>query len=101
MGLRVAYVGERETGLGFRLVGAATYAPGADRRDVLEALHAAREQSDLVLLDLELSALVHDELDAMLIDQPVPPVVVLPGIKSDRGMPGDALARARQELGIG
>lgn len=101
MTLRIAYIGEVETGLGFQLAGAQTYSPDAERSAVLDSIRAARGDSDIVLLDFGLSTLVRDELESMLVAQPIPPVVAVPGMKSDQALSGEVLARARRVLGIG
>lgn len=101
MDLRLAYIGEEISGLGFRLAGARTYTPPATSGEVRDAIREARADCDLVLLESGLSELVREDLTAMLIEQPVPPVLVIPAILSEQELTTSALTEARRVLGIG
>lgn len=99
--LRVTYIGEEIAAQGFRLLGVATLAPEATHREVLDALHGARDDADLVLLDQDMANMVHAELQELLVRHPVPPVLIIPGMAEDQEFAMPALEQARRELGIG
>lgn len=101
MELRLAYIGEEISGLGFRLAGARIYSPAASPGDIRGAIRQARGDCDLVLLEAGLSELVREDLMRMLIEEPVPPILVVPVILSDAELTTDALGEARRALGIG
>ena len=99
--LRVIYIGEEIAAQGFRLLGAETLAPDADRASVLEAVNDARASTDLVLLDQVLAELVGIELQELLVQEPVPPVLIVPAMSDDQEFSYSALDQARRELGLG
>ncbi len=99
--LRIAYIGERIAAQGFRLLGASISTPHAKRNDVWNAIRSARKDNDLVLLDQGLAELVNADIEALLMHQPVPPILVVPGMQADGDLSGSAQEQARRELGIG
>lgn len=99
--LRVTYIGEEIAAQGFRLLGAETRAPEATHSGIMDAVHGARADADLVLLDQHLAEIVHSELHELLAQHPAPPILVVPGMARDQEFAMPALEQARRDLGIG
>ncbi len=89
------------TSTGFALVGVVPYAAAAESAAVWDALLRAREQSDLLILNQEHAHTVKSRLEALLRQQPIPPVVIVPSIDSDHALQDSVIDEARRVLGIG
>jgi vacuolar-type H+-ATPase subunit F/Vma7 len=100
MTLRVTYIGEDVSASGFALAGARVHRVPADPDRVRPLLEAARGDSDLVILNEAHALCVGDALHALLLREPVPPVLVLPAMDVRAGPPREVVRRARSVLGL-
>jgi len=96
----VTYIGESVTAQGMRLIGIHTITPAADRDQIWKAVDMARRESDLVLLDEAPAQRVRDDLEALLVRHPLPPVLIIPDMSGDEDMSSATVEEARRVLGI-
>ena len=101
MSLRLSYVGDPLSALGYALVGARRFSPECDAAAVASALDEARADSDLVMIESAYAKLVETQLRNLAITAPLPPVVVVPGLHDDETLSGRGVREARIVLGIG
>lgn len=97
--MRIRYIGDAVSAVGFALVGASTRTPDPNPEQVWAELVAARRDADLVVLSQTHAATVRGRL-ALLYDDPVPPVVTIPSLADDTAMSHDAAGAARRALGL-
>lgn len=98
--LRVTYIGEPVAAMGFALAGAVTHLPPVEAEQVWSAFLAARNNSDLVLLNHAHARVIEDRLGTLLREQPVPPVLVLPSMDTDEPFTRELTRDARRLLGL-
>ncbi len=101
MSLVVSYIGEPVAAAGYALVGARVYTPPVDAEAVWDALSAARAQSHLVLINERHVKAVRERFDQLLLEEPIPPLAVVPGVDEDEPVGTAAVQTARRVLGLG
>lgn len=99
--LRATYIGEAFTAAGFALAGVEPRVTAADAAAVWRALTEARRAADLVILDQAHAGLVETRLRDLIAAEPIPPVVVVPGMDRDAAPRDRVVAAARRALGLG
>jgi vacuolar-type H+-ATPase subunit F/Vma7 len=82
------------------LAGVTPYSPPVEFAAVWDTVLQARKQSDLVILNQKHARSVQSRLEALIRQQPIPPVVVIPSIDSDHALQDSAVDVARRVLGI-
>lgn len=97
---RLAYIGNELTARAFALAGAHTLTPPVEATAVWEALGTARGQADLVVLNRAHAEIVRARLEALLLADPLPPVVSLPDFAGELPPVRDATTQARRLLGV-
>lgn len=98
--MRIVYIGDVESAIGFALVGARARTPDPIPDQVWPAVLEARRVADLVVLGQTHATTVLDHLAVLHDDDPVPPVVVVPSLASDAAPNHDMTRAARRVLGL-
>ena len=101
MSSRFSYVGDPLSALGYALIGARRFSPERNPAAVAQALDEAREDSDLILIENAYAELVEKYLQALVISDPVPPILVVPCLHEDDALSELSVREARSVLGIG
>ncbi len=98
---KCTYIGDPLAGLAFALIGAQPVSPERTADAVLQAVRAARIDSDLLIIETDYALLIDTELQAIVIAEPVPPVVTVPRLTLDERLADASVQEARAVLGIG
>lgn len=96
----LSYVGDRVTAASLRLAGVRAFTPDANDVEIWRAIEEARHQSALVIVDQDCAERVGTRLEDAIVENPDPPVVVLPSFAGDDRLHRGASRRARLLLGL-
>ncbi len=96
--MRAVFIGEEPLATGFFLAGVDCQPSRRDRAERWRQLLDARQRCDLVILTAEFARDLRSRIDQLLIDGPMPPVLVLP----ETGGQGrsHAIDSVRRSLGL-
>lgn len=100
MATKVSYIGDRVTASAMGLAGVRVFTPRPDSRHVWLAVEKARQDSTLVIVDQDLAALIREQLTAVTVGHPAPPVIVMPTLDRDERVRFSASRAARLALGL-
>ena len=98
---RCTYIGDPLAGLAFALIGARQVSPEQDADAVLRAVETARDDNDLLIIESAYAQLIDAQLQALVIAEPVPPIVTVPSLAADERLAYASVREARSVLGIG
>lgn len=98
--MRFSYIGDPLSALGFSLIGATLYSPPLEPAAVIADLAAAREHSELILIENGHAALVAEHITSLLRSEPLPPIIAVPCLHRDDALFTRAVERARLVLGV-
>jgi vacuolar-type H+-ATPase subunit F/Vma7 len=98
--IRLAYVGDALTARAFALAGSYALVPVGEAQAVWDSLTDARARADLVVLSQAHAEIVRPRLEALLLADPVPPVVTLPDFSGNLAAERDAVGLACRLLGV-
>ena len=99
--LRATYIGDKITASGFALVGVQPRVTPPEPAAVWQAVHDARGNSDLVILDQALADVIRTRLQELISSAPLPPIVVVPGMSNGEAAADTVVGPARRALGLG
>lgn len=98
--LRATYIGEAVSASGFALVGVQPRVTPVEADAVWQAMHEARQNSDLVILNQAHADVIQARLQELISAEPTPPVVVVPTMTSKEPALDRAVGTARRVLGL-
>lgn len=99
--LRATYIGDKITASGFALVGVRSRVTPTEPDAVWKAVRKARKKSDLVILDQGRAEAIRERLEELISTDPLPPVVVVPGMSEGETAADTVVGPARRTLGLG
>jgi vacuolar-type H+-ATPase subunit F/Vma7 len=97
--LNACFIGDTETAAGFGLVGVKTHALPADQRGLQRLVERERRTRDLIILSSDCRDRLGTELERLIGDNPLPPVITLPAEGSTK-MDG-IITEAYHAIGLG
>ena len=98
--MQVSYVGDRVTGTALSLIGVRIFTPKRDVDNIWQAVLDARHGSAIVIVSQDCADLIRERLMDTVIENPLPPIVVMPTLDRDDPFQSRVSRGARQALGL-